>query len=400
MYATMPVQALGKRQDRGSVAAATLGEENKLLYLTDAHSGRHFLVDTGPQKSFIRPTYTDRLARSSGLEMLAANGSDIKTFARVTRPTAQANVTATGGSTSVTSEFVKKDSDFLLYINESAIPENFLIFRWMFKIDAILISFLRGGDTEVSDSHSERIEFSKENHSVKLKRLQEADSGDYIARVSTPNKELTLVTYSIVVQEPVSPADLTVDHVSSSSHSCILTVTCSTGDSHISSNFTCDTRTCYQEGGEKPKVTASGAVLHLQLANQSIICNHSNQVSYEETPRNIRELCPNHEDKRGQPYYIIGIVFILLCGAALGAARYRQKRGKSDNRETTENTVYAVPDVELTNTPAQIPVDEAVEPSPTSTYSLVGPHTGSSTSTEQKPLPESLYAQVEKPHRI
>ncbi|KAM9323599.1 uncharacterized protein KZ484_021671 isoform 7-T7 [Pholidichthys leucotaenia] len=304
------------------------------------------------------------------------------------------------GSTSMTSEFVKKDSDFLLYINESAIPEKFLIFRWMFKTETNLISFGHNGDTEVNNSYSERIEFSKESHSVKLKRLQEADSGTYTGRVFILNNDRTLVTYSIIVQEPVSPADLTVDHVSSSSHSCNLTVTCSTGDSHISSNFTCDNRTCYQEGGEKSKVTASGAVLHLQLANQSIICNHSNQVSYEKTPRNIRDLCPNHEDKRGQPDYIIGIVFgVLLCGAALGAARYRQKRGKY-NRETTENTVYAVPEVELTNTPAQIPVDEAVEPSPTSTYSLVGPHIGSSTSTEQKPLPESLYAQVEKPRRI
>ncbi|KAM9323099.1 SLAM family member 7-like [Pholidichthys leucotaenia] len=306
------------------------------------------------------------------------------------------------GSTSVTSEFVKKDSDFLLYINKSAIPENFLIFRWVFETDINLISFLRGGDTEVSDSYSERIEFSKENHSVKLKRLQEADSGTYTAKVATSKNELTLVTYSIIVQEPVSPADLTVDHVSNSSDSCILTVTCSTGDSHISSNFTCDTRTCYQEGGEKKKVTASGADLHLQLANQSIICNHSNQVSFEKTSIKIRDLCPNHADEPGQSYYyIIGIMFgVLLCGAALGAARYRQKRGKSDNRETTENTVYAVSNVELTNTPAQIPVDEAVEPSPTSTYSLVGPHTGSSTSTKQKPLPETLYAQVEKPRRI
>ncbi|KAM9425750.1 uncharacterized protein KZ484_012863 [Pholidichthys leucotaenia] len=88
---------LRKRQDRGSVAAATLGEENKRLYLTDARSGRHFLVDTGAQKSFIRPTYADRLAGSSGPEIAAANGSGIKTFARVTRPTAQANVTATCG---------------------------------------------------------------------------------------------------------------------------------------------------------------------------------------------------------------------------------------------------------------------------------------------------------------
>ncbi|KAM9307112.1 uncharacterized protein KZ484_000445 [Pholidichthys leucotaenia] len=88
----------GKRQGRRSVAAATLGEENKLLYLMDARSGRRFLVDTGAQKSFILPTYTDRLVGPSGPEMLAANGSDIKTFARVTRPTAQANVKATGGN--------------------------------------------------------------------------------------------------------------------------------------------------------------------------------------------------------------------------------------------------------------------------------------------------------------
>ncbi|KAM9323441.1 uncharacterized protein KZ484_021536 [Pholidichthys leucotaenia] len=108
------------------------------------------------------------------------------------------------GSTSVTSEFVKKDSDFLLYINKSAIPEKFLIFRWIFKTDATLISFGHDGVTEVNYSYSERIEFSKESHSVKLKRLQEADSGTYTAKVSTLKKDQTLVTYSIIVQASIS----------------------------------------------------------------------------------------------------------------------------------------------------------------------------------------------------
>ncbi|KAM9333384.1 uncharacterized protein KZ484_018411 isoform 3-T4 [Pholidichthys leucotaenia] len=43
-------------------------------------------------------SYADRLAGSNGPEMAAANGSEIKTFARVTRPTAQANVTAASES--------------------------------------------------------------------------------------------------------------------------------------------------------------------------------------------------------------------------------------------------------------------------------------------------------------
>ncbi|KAM9391553.1 uncharacterized protein KZ484_003063 [Pholidichthys leucotaenia] len=92
----VPPCQFGQRQDRGLVAAAALGEENKLLYLSDARSGRQFLVDTGSQLSFITPSYTDRLAGSGGPLVTAANGSEIKTFAPVAPPTAQANVTTAG----------------------------------------------------------------------------------------------------------------------------------------------------------------------------------------------------------------------------------------------------------------------------------------------------------------
>ncbi|KAM9310038.1 uncharacterized protein KZ484_025989 [Pholidichthys leucotaenia] len=70
----------GKCQGQQSVAAATAGEENKLLYVTDSLSGRCFLVDNGAQKSIILPTYSDRLAGPSGPGLVAVNGSDIKTF--------------------------------------------------------------------------------------------------------------------------------------------------------------------------------------------------------------------------------------------------------------------------------------------------------------------------------
>ncbi len=97
--------------------------------------------------------------------------------------------------------------------------------------------------------------------------------------------------------DPVSPVKLTVDSVSSSSDSCNLTVTCSTPDSHISSTFTCDTKTCSQEGGERSVATISAASLHVYLVNGSISCNHSNQISWTEDIKKAEHLCTQHAGK-------------------------------------------------------------------------------------------------------
>ncbi|KAL3988869.1 hypothetical protein ACER0C_013187 [Sarotherodon galilaeus] len=105
-----------------------------------------------------------------------------------------------------------------------------------------------------------------------------------------PQDTVTLTEYNITVQDPVSPVDLTVNSVSSSSDSCNLTVTCSTKHAHISSIFTCDTTTCYQEGGEQSEVTTSGASLHVYLSNLSVICDHSNQVSWTRDMKNIEHI--------------------------------------------------------------------------------------------------------------
>ncbi|XP_069367045.1 uncharacterized protein [Paralichthys olivaceus] len=94
-------------------------------------------------------------------------------------------------------------------------------------------------------------------------------------------------------EDPVSPVHGNVS-VSSSSDSCNLTVTCSTQDSHhINSTFRCDNKTCSQdEGGDRSKVTTSGASLRVYLSNgSSVICNHSNQVSSAEDIIKIERYC-------------------------------------------------------------------------------------------------------------
>lgn len=98
----------------------------------------------------------------------------------------------------------------------------------------------------------------------------------------------------------MSPVKLTVDSVTDSSDSCDLTVTCRSLDSHqisISTTVTCDNTTCSQEGGERSKVTTSGATLHVYLLNDMVICNHSNQVSWTNDSIMIDQFCPRHTGK-------------------------------------------------------------------------------------------------------
>ncbi|XP_047446570.1 SLAM family member 5-like [Mugil cephalus] len=198
------------------------------------------------------------------------------------------------GSSAVTHVFVQKGKDVLLEVTEADVLQKDLILLWRFKQRDILVRFFPGTEPTVSKLYTGRLEFSPKKYSVKLKNLQDDDSGVYTARV-TGSKEQTVTKYMVTVQGPVSPVDLNPDSVSISSDSCNLTVTCSTEDSHISSTFTCDTKTCSQEGGDQSKVTNSGASLRVHLLNDTIICNHSNQVSWtQKNMTQIQDLCPLH----------------------------------------------------------------------------------------------------------
>ena len=50
-----------------------------LLHVKDAHSGTYFLVDTGAEVSIVPPTSQDR-AQPSGMNLIAANGTPIKSY--------------------------------------------------------------------------------------------------------------------------------------------------------------------------------------------------------------------------------------------------------------------------------------------------------------------------------
>ncbi|XP_062284441.1 uncharacterized protein LOC133990232 [Scomber scombrus] len=192
----------------------------------------------------------------------------------------------TQGSSAVTTVFVQKGKNLHLDVNKPVVLGKDDEFRWRVSDTHNVVRLFPDNTTRIVDPYKGRVEFSVQNHSLLLKNVQHNDSGDYTALI-TGDKNQPLAEYKIIIQDPVSPVQLSVNSVSNSRESCNLTVTCSTEDSLIST-FRCDTQTCNQEGGEQSKVTTSGSSLRVYLLNDSIICNHSNQVSWT---RDIKEIC-------------------------------------------------------------------------------------------------------------
>ncbi|XP_035994467.1 SLAM family member 7 isoform X2 [Fundulus heteroclitus] len=224
-----------------------------------------------------------------------------------------------------TAVLVKTGGDVFLNVSEADVPKDFHIFLWKFVTEDVLVSFFSNGESKVHGVYAGRIDFSEKKHSIKLKNLQKSDSGLYTAVVIAASEQ-TLNEYNVTIQDPVSPVDLVVDSVSSASSSCNLTVTCITEDSNISSTFRCTTKTCYQEGGEKSKATKSGASLHVCLSNLSIICNHSNRVSWSEKKTATDPLCLPHADAEelsgvsicGVKKVVVSVGLIIMVLAVIG----------------------------------------------------------------------------------
>ncbi|XP_053294478.1 uncharacterized protein LOC128454907 [Pleuronectes platessa] len=199
------------------------------------------------------------------------------------------------GSDTGTPVFVQKGKDLILNVTAPVKLVEDSDFKWRFNGSG-MIRLFHDNKIKLFDPYKGRVEIFLQNHSLLLKKVQQADSGLYTAGVYGDN-DTYVGKYIVTVQDPVSLVTGTVDLLSSSSDSCNLTVTCSTQDSHhIISTFRCDPNTCsHEEGGERSKVTTSGSSLRVYLSkNFSVICSHSNQVSSDEHTTMIRDFCFKH----------------------------------------------------------------------------------------------------------
>ncbi|XP_005729010.1 uncharacterized protein LOC102208484 [Pundamilia nyererei] len=230
-------------------------------------------------------------------------------------------------------------------------------FSWKFNSNANIVKHVLNSEPDVSDNYKGRVESFGPSYSLLLKNVQHSDSGDYTAVVSVQSDK-KVAEYKVIVQDPVTPAELTVHLVSNNSDSCNLTVTCSTVDFNISSSF-------------------------------------SNQVSWNQTMKVLKSYCDIKTDSSGATIIAASssVLFILILSITLCVIMKCKGR-----RRNQENTIYAVPEeVTQGQTQSQTPSGHESCNSPTSTYALVEFHTGQKlTKIENIPQPETVYAQVDR----
>uniref|UniRef100_A0A8C7IVF0 Si:dkey-53k12.1 n=1 Tax=Oncorhynchus kisutch TaxID=8019 RepID=A0A8C7IVF0_ONCKI len=193
-------------------------------------------------------------------------------------------------------QFVLKGENVHLDVQGYAKLNNIEDFKWTFNKSHTLVKYSNESSTvKVYTKYQGRVEFSEANFSLVLKNLQEGDSGLYDAGVSgEENKDVA--KYHISVQERVVTPVLTVDSNSTINGNCNVTVTCRGQNTSVTSS--CNSSTCSQVGGEsRGAETSTIPLLSVYVAGGSIICNHSNQVSWAPNMKEIETICASNSSK-------------------------------------------------------------------------------------------------------
>ncbi|CAM4587567.1 unnamed protein product [Leuciscus chuanchicus] len=171
------------------------------------------------------------------------------------------------------SVFVKTGDSVQLDIQTQKLPE-FDLLSWTNDKSEMIVRYIHESkEVRLHSSYKDRVDFNDETFSLTLKNMQKTDTGLYTAR-TRGESENNIVTYRVSVIDAVDAPVLTVNSHWSSSDSCTVNFTCRAHDLMINSS--------YQNNRCSPQeVTSQINTLILDCSEESIICNHSNPVSWE-----------------------------------------------------------------------------------------------------------------------
>uniref|UniRef100_A0AAY5L9U0 Immunoglobulin subtype domain-containing protein n=1 Tax=Esox lucius TaxID=8010 RepID=A0AAY5L9U0_ESOLU len=220
---------------------------------------------------------------------------------------------------SASSMFVEKGQNVHLDVpgyekyKENITP--FISFTWKFNgVKNVVIYNKQGHQAFIP-----YVRFSEVNLSLLLENVQERDSGSYTAVLGGETER------KVRLEPPV----LTVDSVSSILDTCNVTVTCRGQNTTVTS--ICNNHTCsLVGGGSSGAETSTLSRLSIYVAGGTIICNHSNQVSWANDNKKIESICVSGaEGTKGRYLLIIVVIIMVVLTLILMYFIYLRKQSKS-----------------------------------------------------------------------
>nr|XP_055057248.1 SLAM family member 7-like [Misgurnus anguillicaudatus] len=237
-------------------------------------------------------------------------------------------LTYSTGSRAEDTVFVITGASVQLNIQTDKLPDDFDEIFWRNEKSDIIVKYYNAfKSVKYYDDNKDRVDFNTESFSLTLKNMKKKDSGVYKA-ITSEKSETLIVEHKVSVIDAVEAPVLTVNSGWSSTGLC--NFTCNTNIIAINSVIN-NSSSCSEE------VTSSG-VYHLSLRciNDSIICNHSNPVSWKNDTKTIEPICIVRQDKRTAPeisshlHWLIPIICIStlgLFGTVVGLCFYKNKKG-------------------------------------------------------------------------
>uniref|UniRef100_A0A671R6Y9 Immunoglobulin V-set domain-containing protein n=1 Tax=Sinocyclocheilus anshuiensis TaxID=1608454 RepID=A0A671R6Y9_9TELE len=221
-----------------------------------------------------------------------------------------------------------------LDIQTQQLPE-FDLLSWMNdKLESIVRYNSDSKIVKLHNPYKDRVDFNDTTFSLTLKNMQKTDSGLYTARISgLINKDF--VAYRISVIDAVAAPALTVN---SNCDSCTVNFTCRAHELTIYSSY--QNNSCSPE-----EVTLQqNYTLILFCSEETIICNHSNPVSWKENRSNITQLCT--ETMKTDSFLLWSVVgsvpvcILIICIIVFMNCKCKKAQTEDETGDNRPNTTY------------------------------------------------------------
>ncbi|XP_065132842.1 CD48 antigen-like [Paramisgurnus dabryanus] len=242
--------------------------------------------------------------------------------------------------------FVETGASLELNIQRDKLPDQFEEIFWQNeKSDTIVKYYIQFKAVKVYHDYEDRVDFNTESFSLTLKNMKKTDSGVYTAK-TTGKINRDVAEHRVSVIDPVKTPELTVISYPSSD-SCTVNFTCRAHDLTLHSTYNNDS--CSPE-----EVTSHEKfTLILICSNETIICNHSNPVSWETDMIDITQLCKVHPENLHQPnnfitpiWMVVCIVVVLVVAVVVGfvfLSRCRKRHFKAQDATGETSTIFIQP---------------------------------------------------------